>query len=426
MKNYLYTTIILLFCATTYGQDTIIQVDQGAGYSQTVFLNLADNEMTTIDYTTWDIAFSTAGRSVAILVNEAATSGPTSKPVELFVTSSTDFEEVADTTLITDTLYNGDVSLTDGAFNSASDTSNVFDFGWGEYNPATHFVNGTRIFILQLRDGTYKKIRIDQYAGSQYTFTYADLDGKNLVTDSVNVADYEGKTLAYYSLRDQKVVDLEPENWDLKFTRYNTPVPYPDSPDEYLDYYVLGVLVRPDVEVAIASDIDPDSVKFEDYADSLTSDMNAIGHEWKVLDFSTKTYTIDENQVFFVKTLKNEVYKIQFLDFEGSSTGVTTLKSTLAEVLSALAAPQEYINETILFPNPVIGGQAKIKFQSEELRQNALLQISNTLGQEVYTQKINILRGENIYTLPRLSVPGLYYVLLRTEDGITTLPLINK
>lgn len=417
----------LLLGAAAYGQDTIIQIDQGAGYAQSVFLNLEDQKTTTVDFTTWDIAFGTVNRSATILYNEATVSSDDSKALELYVTSTTDFE-AADISLITDTLYNGDSAIGDGAFGVPADTSNVLDFGWGMYDINTHNLNGTRIFIIKLRDDSYKKIRIDQMQtrNNKFFFTYGDLDNENIVTDSIDMNDFDGKTLAYYSLKDQQSLDLEPEEWDLKFTRYNTPVATDEVPEGFLNYLVTGTLSRPGVEVAVASEIDPNTVEFEDFAENLTDAMDAIGFDWKYFDLNTFQYSVVENEVFFVKTPDNEVYKLQFLDFEGTSTGVTTIQITFEQVISSRVTAPEYIKETTLFPNPVNGSQAQIRFHSEEFRRDARLVLNNSLGQEVYNQKINIIQGENTYALPVLTTPGMYYVTLRTEDGITSLPLINN
>lgn len=427
MKQLIFTLTSLFLGTAAFTQDTIIQVDQGAGYKQSVFLNLEDQQTTIVDYTTWDIAFGTANRSATILYNEAAVSGENSNPLELYVTSSTDFE-AADTTLITDTLYNGDSALTDGAFGMAADTSNGLDFGWGMYDINTHNLNGTRIFILKLRDNTYKKIRIDQMQSrnNKFLFTYGDLDNENIVTDSIDMNDYDGKTLAYYSLKDQQALDLEPQEWDLKFTRYNTPVATDEVPEGFLNYQVTGVLSRPGVEVAVASEIDPSTVEFEDFAENLTDAMDAIGYDWKYFDLNTFQYSVIEDEVFFVKTPDNEVYKLQFLDFEGTSTGVTTIQITFEQVISSLVTAPDYITATTLFPNPVTGSEAQIRFHSEEFKRDARLLVNNSIGQEVFNQKINILQGENTYALPVLTTPGIYYVILRTEDGITSLPLINN
>src|SRR5690606_12687448 len=129
---------------------------------------------------------------------------------------------------------------------------NVLDFGWGMYDINTHNLNGTRIFIIKLRDDSYKKIRIDQMQtrNNKFFFTYGDLDNENIVTDSIDMNDFDGKTLAYYSLKDQQSLDLEPEEWDLKFTRYNTPVATDEVPEGFLNYLVTGTLSRPGVEVA--------------------------------------------------------------------------------------------------------------------------------------------------------------------------------
>lgn len=236
-------------------QENILQIDQGKNYTQSVFLDLATKEVTTIDFTTWDIAFATGARDVSVLINEAVKGGEAGRSLHLFSTSSNDFSET-DMTQIKDTLFNGDAALSDGAFNTVKDTANAFDFGWGLYNPSTHIVSGTQIFIIQLRNGDYKKIRIDKYDTQKYTFIYAD---------------------------------------------------------------------------------------------SLSKAQDAIGYEWKYFDRNTFQYTILDDLAYFVKTPNNEVYKIQFLDFEGASTGVTTIKATLEEVLSSLTTPPEYIKSTQVF-----------------------------------------------------------------------------
>ncbi len=427
MKTLIYSIITLLTFSTAWSQD-IIQIDQGENYTQSVYLDLSDNEMTAVDYTTWDIAFANSARSASIYINEAVSSAEGSGAVALYLTSASELAE-ADTNLITDTLYNQEGPDADGAFNAPKDTTDNFDFGWGSYDIMTHNLNGTRVFIIKLRDGSFKKFKVNvfQTRNLKYTFSYSDLDGENAVTDSINLGDFEGKAFAFYSLADQKALDLEPENWDLQFTRYNFPVANPEAPGGYMNYLVTGVISRPGTEVAVASDIDPETVEFETYQDSLTTAPDAIGYEWKFFDLNTFQYSIVENEVYFVKTNDNEVYKLQFLDFEGASTGVSTLRSTLVEVLSALTTPPDYIRETRLYPNPATSASTvTLRFQSDQFKEVAHLGISNAMGQMMYSQKINVRQGENNLTLPHLITPGLYYVILRTVDGTMALPLINN
>ncbi len=427
MQKLIYTLTALCLTFSAIGQGEIIQIDQEKGYTRTVFLNLNNLEMTSVDYTQWDIAFGTANRTTTILYNEATLSSDNSIPPELYVTSSTNFDST-DLTMVTDTLYNGDSSIGDGAFGLPADTTNPFDYGWGLYDLASHNLNGTRIFILKLRDGSYKKIRIDrlQTRSNIFYFTYADLNNENKVTDSIHMNDHAGKTLAYYSLKDQKVVDIEPDEWDLQFTRYNTPVETDEVPQGYLNYLVTGVFSRPGVEVAKVTGIDPAQVKYEDHTDKLTDAMDAIGHDWKYFDLNTFQYSVNEDEVYFVKTTDNEIYKLHFLDFEGASTGVSTLEITFVEVISSSITAPEYIKETVVFPNPVTAGQAQIRFHSQELKRDAVLTVNNSLGQEVYHHSITIQPGENTFPLPVLQTPGMYYVVLRTADGLATLPLINN
>lgn len=424
MKALIHTALLSLVFGTALSAQDFVQVEQGKDYVKTVFLNLKTQETTTIDDTDWEIGFSTDPADYAIHINEAASNAADSKSVYLFSTTATDFSSV-DLSQARDTLYNNEDDWSEGAFNVVRDTSDNNDKGWGEYDPETDITTGSRIFIVELRNGDHKKLRIDQSDQGAYTFTYADLNGSNEVTETIDVTDYAGKVLVYYSIRDQKVLDLEPEAWDLKFTRYNTLVQ--GGEDEVAYHYVTGVLLHPDAEVAVASDIDPESVQFSDFEDQLTDQAAAIGHEWKYLDFATFQYSIVENQVFFVKTAENEVYKVQFIDFEGASTGVTTLIFNLEEVLSATAQLPDYIEKTKLYPNPLTAGSALyLEIDSKELKPRSIVRIYDTQGREIYREHTRLLTGNNVLTIPVNALPGMYFLTVGDGTELITLPFLKQ
>ena len=140
--------------------------------------------------------------------------------VELYLTNSTDFATV-DSTAMT-RIYNEDISWSEGAFNHVKIEEDPADYGWGTYDFTSHQVNGSRIYIIKLRNGDFKKIEIQSLISGIYTFRYANLDGSNEETHTIDKADYDGKTLAYFSIENGTAQDLEPVQWDLVFTRYQT------------------------------------------------------------------------------------------------------------------------------------------------------------------------------------------------------------
>lgn len=406
-----------------HSQDYFMEVEGEKNYTRSVFVDLKNQKQTQVDYTTWDIAFSTDDRAVSILINEAVPTGEDAVPVELYSTSAEDFSDV-DTSQIIKILYNGETSNSQGAFNAAKDPDDPFDYGWGAYDRATHFLTGNRIFIIRLRDQSYVKFRVaqfDPFTGT-YTFEYADIESDEVTLDSIRLSEYSGKSLVYYSLENEKTVEVEPDRWDLKFTRYNTPIP---DEDEILDYYVYGVLVRPGVEVAKVTDVNFEQVNYEDYADQLSGDLDAIGYDWKFIDLNSFQYSVEEDVVFFVKTEEGEVYKVQFIDFTGASTAVTTIHVALAEVLTSNYELPDFIKEAKVFPNPVTGERINLQFTSEITSNHSVIRIIDMQGREVYADQVSILTGENRISLPITADPGMYLISVTTDRDHWIVPFLS-
>lgn len=421
MKNY-YTLLMLLFTFVSQSivSQEILQTDQGSNYKHTVFVDLESQEQTTIDFTTWDIAFTTDAMGAGVLVNEATINGA-EEGVHLFLTYADDFADVNMDHIVYET-FNEETSWENGAFNSVAEPGDPFDYGWGSYDMDVHQVLGTRIFIIQLRDNSYRKIKIDKFDTRQFVFTYAQLDGSDEVVDSVQLEDYDGKTLVYYSIKDQKVLDLEPDSWDVQFTRYNTPVEEGET-GEFQDYQVTGVLSNAGTRVVRATDVDPETVKFEEYQDGLTFDLDAIGYEWKYFDLGSFQYSVIENEVYFVKTSTDQVYKIQFLDFEGASTGVTTYQVSPEGTFTSVKSERSFVESSSIYPNPVIAGNFNLEFTSNE-NIDGTVHIYNMMGVEVYQSELQILQGYNKSTINLTVEPGNYIVNIRTPAGSHNIFLI--
>lgn len=402
----LFAFLFFAFHVTFAQEGEFNQVSVGASYANATYYSIDDGSTTSVSHADWDIAFSLGDRDLGVLVNEASVGGLAD--VELYLTTAEDFATV-DTTEMT-RLHNDEQSWGSGAFNSVTTPGDPFDFGWGSYDPSTHKVNGTRVFVIKLRDDTYKKIMIELLDGSVYTFKHADLDGNNEVSQSVDKAAFSGKTLAYYSFAGDTVLDLEPASWDLLFTRYLTTLDVGGG--VLAEYPVTGVLLNAGMQAAKVSGIDPQTVTYEDYDGPYGDSSDVIGHDWKEFDLSAFQWLIPNDLVYFVQTADSNLWKIQFVDFEGSSTGVTTLEKTFQmSLVSALHELPDYVPAFRVYPNPAVEF-ARIELELEEVRLlPASLTILNALGQQMHREVLSLYHGINRIEVPMDQLAaGTYFV----------------
>ena len=180
------------------------RVSVGANYANQTFYDIEEGTTTSVDHTVWDIAFSCTTGEAGVFVNEAvAASFSTPLPeVELYLTNSTDFATADTTDMVR--IYNLEINKSEGAFNHVKEVSNPLDMGWGDYDSGTQHVNGTRVFAVKLRNGIYKKLKIQSLIDGIFTFNYANLDGSDEQSATIDKADYDGKTLAYFSIENER------------------------------------------------------------------------------------------------------------------------------------------------------------------------------------------------------------------------------
>lgn len=397
------------------------QYDQpsvGAGYSNTTFYNLSDGNTSSVNHNLWDIAFSVGSFDLGVFVNEAVSLSFTNpqNPVELYATSSTDFAAVD--TAGMERIYNNEFSWSAGAFNHVATPGNPADYGWGDYNFTTHQVIGSRVYVIKLRSLVYKKIMIESLISGVYTFKYANLDGSDEQTATIDKADYAGKTLAYYSLESNTTGDFEPAQWDLMFTRYSTPL---DSGSGIVDYTVTGVLSNQNVTVAKASGVDPATVDYLAYENDYSDTLTAVGYDWKSYQGS---WVIPQDLVYFIKTSQDELWQVQFIDFEGSATGVSTLQKTFLTTITNTDEQYENLNSFDVFPNPATD-LLNISFELNANVSTGHLRVFNALGQEVMSEKIGVTAGLNVhqFNVDQLA-NGNYFISLIAGNEIITKPVI--
>lgn len=418
MKKLVLLTIGSLVLLSFAHAQQIEQLSYDAGYLNQVYYDIQSGETTVISHADWDIAFSAANRNVGIFINEGAASTTTDPQpeLELYLTQSTDFSDVD--TVDMQRLYNNEANWSEGAFNHVKKEGNSLDMGWGTYDPATHAVNGQRIFVIKLRNGLYQKVLIESLSQGVYTLKYANLDGSNEKTATIDKSEFKGKTLAYFSFEESEVRDLEPAEWDLLFTRYTTPLD--DGNGNMLQYLVTGVLSNVGVELAEANGIDPESVKVDDYLGKFSDVKTTIGYDWKSFDLNTFSWFVPDDRVYFIKA-DQEIWKIQFIDFEGSSTGVVTFLKTFEQGITASRYPGYTSDQLRVFPNPVMADRMRFQFADQHQFTKGALQIFNAGGVEVYSDYIELGNGRSFeFTGVSELQKGVYHLRFETMHGIYT------
>lgn len=145
-----------------------------------------------------------------------------------------------------------------------------------------------------------------------YEFKYADLDGSNEVTETLDCKDYTDKNFVYYSMQNQEVLDREPaaDSWDFVCTKYIAMI-MGNSP-----YPVTGVLMNVNVPANRFDMVGPD---FNDWSsEPFDSTKVAIGYDWKYFDMSGNPpgYIVEDSIAFFVSNRNKDVYKLVFTAFD--------------------------------------------------------------------------------------------------------------
>ncbi|MFT6337896.1 MAG: hypothetical protein ACI86M_002263 [Saprospiraceae bacterium] len=405
-------TLTYLFTASICAQ--IDQISVGPSYSQQAYYSLSTGETEIVANDAWDISFSAIGQQDAgVFFNESTSF--MSAPMQVFVTDITDWsEDIVSTETYVDSvaLYNPENNWTEGAFNTVKDPTSQLDYGWGAYNPQTNTVEGTKVFVIKKRDGSFFKMQVESLSGGTYTMNYADLDGSNEITYEINKADAENGMI-HFSFATDDIVEM-PTDYDLIFQRYTTPLDAGDG--SFIEYTVTGVLLANGTEAVLVDGVDPTSVIESDYDDQYTSLPTTIGHSWKYFDFSIG-WVIDEDRTQFVKTADNDIYQLTFYDFEGSSTGITTLERTF---ITSVSTKEQTISDIRLavFPNPTTD---YFHVESEE-DFTINITISNMSGQVIKRLESRTNTKTSVIELPL----GIYNVSIQSPESITIKRLVVR
>ena len=398
MKRVLITSILISTGAFLNAQsDSVLTLD-----TNDVFYHLEDGSSNSIDNKSWDLAFTVQPVDASIQVNEG-------KGLELYLASN-NFSDWAtlDTSMMTwDKLYNSTKNWQEGAFNVVG--SGHPDYGWGNYNMITHALSGTRLYILKLADGSYKKFKIEgMTVQGVYTITHANLDGSSEITQDIDKADYPGKNFVYYSVASSSINDIEPTNdtWELLFTKYMAGI----QTGPTLEYYpVSGIKVNAGIEIAQREGIPSESDDVSNL--SWSTSITKIGYDWKSFNRTTFQYDIQDSLAFFVKLTDGDIWKLVFTGYEGSGQGKYLFsKKFIQEDPNSV---QDLGAKSLkMYPNPSNGFVQFTEAVSS-------LELYNLGGQLVFSAE-NV---EGSLDLSMLS-SGTYIARISTETETTSIRLI--
>jgi hypothetical protein len=426
LKAIRFAPIFLLLLTTDLAAQTIRSVSTGAGYRKQSFFKLGDGSEKQVDDTSWDIAFTVYGQQDAgIHLNESAGSsmGQALTGLSLFDAKTTDFAATIDAATLTadKKISNDEASWAYGAFNAGRVASNPFDYGWGTYTPGSAGVVGQKVFVIKLRNSTYKKIQIQNLAGPTYNFRYADLNGANERTAAVKKSDFPGQTLAYFSFATNGTVSVEPTTgFDIMYCRYITTL-FDPATSTNIEYQLTGMLSGRGVKVAKAAGVVQTVPNYNQYKDSLSSRLDAIGHDWKA--FTGASWTVPTDVVYYVRTPDNHVYHMYFIDFEGSTTGTAVYEVRDLGVISSVISPESPVSTLDLYPNPA-SALAQLVFTTE-VSTELQLQVIDMAGRTVATRNISAAAGFQTTELDVQNLAdGVYQVVLRSEQGVASTKLV--
>lgn len=411
--------MMMVSVGTAIAQESFVEVAQGAGYANEVYYTLGSDATTVIPVDQWDIAF-TSGTSADIMINEGAASG--GGQLGLYrLADAYSFGDTLQPAWVENRLYNAESGEIAGAFSRVADPANPFDLGWGVYDPVSHTVSNGPTYLIQERDSSWLKFRVQALARGQFIFEYAELDGAGYMIDTVDTRGDAARPMIHYSLRDQRVVDEIPAQWDLVFTRYTTPLD--DGEGNTLDYLVTGVLQAPGIEVAEVSTPDPATRAYDAVQDSFQQDLDVIGYDWKSFDLQTFQFSLDPERIFFVKNREGEIWKMQFIDFEGSSTGVTVFTEARQDVVSSTAsvAPSYRVE---VFPNPFVD-QFTIDWEVDGHADTPVSWRLMDAQGRISHQGILPPRGRHAVDVSALT-GGMYFLQIGEGSQRVTKPLIKK
>lgn len=394
---------------------TTVNLTTGPNYQNRVFFDFSANNIVSQPADTWDIAFfRNSSMNFGTRINDAL-------GIEVYEASNNlanwDNINIADLSSWGAPLYNPDIttSIQEGAFEQGS-----APYGWGQYNVATHHIEGKIIFVLKYPNNTYIKFAIEDYYGG-YTFKYSKWNGSTWgATQTKTIAN--GSDDAYFNYfsftTEDKVPNLEPPkaNWDLMFTRYWT---------FYMNimmYRMSGVIQSPGISVAkVQPETQETATATLPASTTFSNNITTIGHSWK------PTTGIYNDVVYYIKQ-GSDYYRMYFIQNGGATNGNMYFK--YKNITSTLGVTEIGKKASFgIYPNPTTADKnVTVLFDIKEKANNkGNVQVYDLTGKKVYETELTNQTGfyKQDLNLSHLTA-GNYLVKITYGGSTETKKLIVK
>ncbi|MFT6384918.1 MAG: hypothetical protein ACJAQR_001756 [Bacteroidia bacterium] len=255
-------------------------------------------------------------------------------------------------------------------------------------------------------------------AAGEYTIKTADIGGGNTVTLDIDKKDaaFVGKNFVHFDFTAQKVLNNEPlrKDWDLLFTKYIDLVP--TRTGDLLPYLVSGVKINKGYEVAERTSLPAASNDTNNL--NWNTDITEIGSDWKSFDFASFSYLMTDSLAYFVKGDGGVVWKIDFTNYKGGSTGGYYFNIEQLRRSASVNGVQELT--TRVYPNPSNG------IFTVENKENDAVEVSLMTLTGKVLESYNLAPNSAMNIDATSVVSGIYILSIRSNDKLSTQRIVIK
>lgn len=264
--------------------------DMGEDYRWQIYYRLSTNTIVGRNLKTdWDLGLEAAADGYHVILNAARMT----TAVQL---SKTDIGQVS----WQDTTGFGNGRKTDNAGGSLDSTA-IGDWRGQD-----------RVYLLGNNEGAFYKVQFRSVSATAYKLRYGSL--KETGIDSIEVSKDSLYNFGFVSLKDHKVVQVEPpkDDWDLVFTGYTH-----FFVQEQLLYSVTGCLLnRYRTSAVMDSTIDFAQITHNDLTRyTFSTQINTIGYNWKEYSFNSGSYVVFPRMNYIIHDRSGVYFKLHFVDF---------------------------------------------------------------------------------------------------------------
>ena len=414
MKKIITIFTLGLISFNVNGQAVNDSISMESLYTNQVFYSLDNGEVSNINNNDWELGFSADGDGAAgsaIILNEATAT------LWAYPSDTADWNSF-DTTghLSWEQLLNTDTSWTNGAFNVHRGAAGGLDMGWGVLNPLNNYWTfGDSLYLAKLSDNSFRKIWIVSLKTGVWEYKYANVDGSNEQSFTIDKSNYPNKNFVYHSMLTDQVIDREPDNttWDIMFAKH---VDYLSPSGIYQG--VTSVFNNRNVWTAKAHETDSATA-----ATSITpqttfnQNITNIGREWKTYNSSTGWAVYDSIAYFAFDNDSTNFYRIVFTGFGGLATGKAYFNTEMLQTVSVVNYKNKIINFSV-YPNPATDNVTLLMDYYESSNMN--ISTVDLSGKMVYNEVQQLISGINQKTININQLKSGIYILRLQNDQLNS------